>query len=166
MQRASRIGYRINKVVYRGYHATAKLQAMHDGAIEARTKLRLEAETEAQCQELADLKLKREAERAEQRRQLEESDRHHQNRLKRLAHDQQLSQRQAAQEQELNRLRLRNDLKLSHLRQTNRERLAFLQAMQAMQVDLTRYLVAQYQNPDRLIRIDGGRAAQLHLHDQ
>src|SRR5439155_3326069 len=41
-QRAERIGYRVNKVVSRGYGASGKLQAMHDGAIEARTKLKLE----------------------------------------------------------------------------------------------------------------------------
>src|SRR6185369_4457665 len=53
--RAERIGYRINKVVYRGYFASEKLQSMHDGAIETRTSLQLQAETERQAQELADL---------------------------------------------------------------------------------------------------------------
>ncbi len=42
MNRASQCGYRINKVVYRGYGAPDRLQAMHDQAIEARTKLQLE----------------------------------------------------------------------------------------------------------------------------
>jgi hypothetical protein len=36
--------------------------------------------------------------------------------------------------------------------------------MQAMQVNLTRYLVAQYQNSDRLIRIEGEILKLLHLH--
>ena len=35
--RAEQIGYRVSKVVFRGYQAGGKLQAMHDGAIEART---------------------------------------------------------------------------------------------------------------------------------
>lgn len=48
LQRAEKIGYRISKVVYRGYYASDKLQAMHDNAIECRTRLRLEAETERQ----------------------------------------------------------------------------------------------------------------------
>jgi hypothetical protein len=34
-----------------------------------------------------------------------------------------------------------------------------------MQVDLTKYLVAQYQNPDRLIRVEGEKRTQLHLHE-
>ena len=40
--RAGQCGYRINKVVYRGYGAPDRLQQMHDQAIEARTKLQLE----------------------------------------------------------------------------------------------------------------------------
>jgi hypothetical protein len=182
--RAARIGYRINKVVYRGYHATSKLQAMHDNAIEARTRLRLEAETEAQAQELADLKLKREAERAEQRRLMEEADVNHKNRLARLAHDEQLRQRQLAhqersrqrqldRERRLDARRLANEVELTRIKDTIRERLVLLQSMRDMQVDLTRYLVAQYQHPDRVIRIDGAGAAhngnetrpQLHLHE-
>ena len=59
--RAQAIGYRIHKVVYRGYEANPRLQAMHNQAIERRTGLQLEAETEAQAQELADLKAERTA---------------------------------------------------------------------------------------------------------
>ncbi|MEO1857900.1 MAG: hypothetical protein ABGY95_11140 [Rubritalea sp.] len=62
---AERIGYNINKVVYRGYLASNKLQVMHDNAIELRTRLVLENETEVQQQELTDLKLDREHTRAE-----------------------------------------------------------------------------------------------------
>ena len=40
--RASQNGYRVNKVVYRGYAAPDRLQAMHDQAIESRTRLQLE----------------------------------------------------------------------------------------------------------------------------
>src|SRR5438105_4778744 len=38
MGRAAQCGYRINKVVYRGYGAPERLQQMHDQAIEARTR--------------------------------------------------------------------------------------------------------------------------------
>ena len=34
-----------------------------------------------------------------------------------------------------------------------------------MQVDLTRYLVAQFQHPDRSIRISGDNGARLHVHE-
>ena len=36
------IGYEVSKVVFRGYYASEQLQCMHDGAIEARVKLKLE----------------------------------------------------------------------------------------------------------------------------
>lgn len=165
--RAQRIGYRINKVVYRGYQANGKLQTMHDNAIEARTHLRLEAETEAQAQELADLKIEREAERAVQRRKLEEADLQHQSRLKELAHAEQMRRKQADHAWKLEAARRRREAALENLRLRNHERLALLQSMQQMQVDLTRYLVARFQNPDRFIRIDGpadGRPT-LHLHE-
>src|SRR5215213_1987518 len=189
--RAERIGYRVSKVVHRGYEASGKLQAMHDNAIEARTKLRLEADTETQAQELADLKLQREMNRADKRRQMEEQDLTHANRLKRLAHDEELRRQQAVREAELaakqkageadleakrrtaefdlDNRRRGNELEVEHLKEKTRERLALLQAMQGMRVDLTRYLIAQYQHPDRHIRIDGGGLAKgtsrLHLHD-
>ena len=41
----------------------------------------------------------------------------------------------------------------------------FLRDIQGLQVDLIRYLVAQYQHPNRLIRVDGVNGSQLHLHD-
>ncbi|HVK08298.1 MAG TPA: hypothetical protein VM597_05920 [Gemmataceae bacterium] len=66
--RAAQCGYRINKVVYRGYGAPDRLQAMHDQAIEARTRLQLERATEQQSQELEDYKLNAQLARATKRR--------------------------------------------------------------------------------------------------
>src|SRR3954451_5376263 len=113
--RAERIGYRISKIAYRGYHASGKLQAMHDGAIEARTRLRLEAETEAQAQDLADLKVRRELERAVQRRAMEEEDLRHANRLKRMAHEESLRQTQSTRSARLEAKRAVGELDLQHL---------------------------------------------------
>ena len=42
MDRCKMIGYEVSKVVFRGYYASEQLQRMHDGAIEARVKLKLE----------------------------------------------------------------------------------------------------------------------------
>lgn len=164
-QRAERIGYRINKVVYRGYYASDKLQAMHDSAIEVRTKLRLESETEEQAQQLADMKLTREAERTARRQHLEEAQITHDNRLKRLAHEEKLQQQQAEQLREHENRRQQNLIELEHQQAMNREQTTFLQSMQELQIDLTRYLVAQYQNPDKVIRIDAAQTPKLHLHE-
>ncbi|HVE16454.1 MAG TPA: hypothetical protein VNB29_06945, partial [Chthoniobacterales bacterium] len=100
----------------------------------------------------------------------------HQNRLQELAHDAQLHQREAEQKQgfEARRRdeelgidvkRQQNVLALEHERALHEEQAGFFARMRELQVDLTRYLVAQYQNPDKVIRIDGGPAPQMHLHE-
>ncbi|MCE5279461.1 MAG: hypothetical protein ABFD92_02430 [Planctomycetaceae bacterium] len=164
-QRATRIGYRISKVVYRGYLAGEKLQAMHDAAIQARTKLKLEAETERQAQELADLRLAREAARADQQRQMEQAQAQHRIALERLGHDEKLRARTQEQENEAAATQRLNAIDLEHRKAADAQRVDLLRAMQALQVDLTKYLVAQYQNPDRLIRVEGEKRTQLHLHE-
>jgi len=163
LKRAERMGYRIGKVAYRGFDASASLQAMHDEAIETRTKLRLEAEAEEQAQDLADLKLQREhtrsAEtRAETRRTVE-----HEGEMLRLENESRLARERVEAEQEHELRRALHEIELEHEAATNHERLAFLERARALEVDLTRYLVAQYQNPDRLIRVEGG--ADLHVHE-
>lgn len=165
--RAERIGYRINKVVYRGYEANLALQAMHDHAIESRTGLQLEAETERQAQELADLKLAREAERSKQEQEIEQQRTEHQQRMSRLIHEESLRSRADDHQQAVTFKQELNTLELEHTHAQNTEQSAFLGSMREMQIDLTRYLVAQYQHPDRLIRIDSGQEdqPQLHLHE-
>ncbi|MCA9261874.1 MAG: hypothetical protein KDA61_21800, partial [Planctomycetales bacterium] len=163
--RADRIGYRINKVVYRGYVASEKLQLMHDDAIERRTSLKLEAETERQAQDLADLKLEREAERDAQRQAMARKQTEHEESLVRLKHEGKLERRGTQHRQLVEHQREDQSVAIEQIRAENEARLALLQQMQGLQVDLTRYLVAQYQHPDRLIRVDGGVGPQLHLHD-
>jgi hypothetical protein len=174
-QRAEKIGYQINKVVYRGYYASDKLQKMHDDAIECRTQLRLAAETERQSQELADLKLARELERTAKRQEMEEAETRHHNRLQELEHEAKLRQRETDVQQQLEAKRKeetvaaeikkrQNELALENERALHEVQTAFFARMRELQVDLTRYLVAQYQNPDKVIRIDGGPVPQMHLH--
>ena len=62
--RAEMIGYRVSKVVFRGFHSSDALQAMHDKAIHERTRLRLEADTEDHRQRTLDLQLAKEEERS------------------------------------------------------------------------------------------------------
>jgi len=163
--RSERIGYQVNKVVYRGYVASDKLQAMHDSAIETRTALKLEAETERQAQELADLKLAREAERETQRRQIQRAQTEHELQLKQLQHESELARQDQTQKQDMEYQREVKAAELEHVQAEDSERLRFLREMQGLQVDLTRYLVAQYQHPDRSIRVEGANGSQLHLHD-
>jgi hypothetical protein len=163
--RAERIGYRINKVVYRGYVASDKLQSMHDAAIEARTALKLEAETERQAQELADMKLARQGERDAQKRQMQTAETQHEQQIQQMRHEGDARRRETDHKQQLAHRRELQRGDVEHLQAENEERLRFLQTIHSLQVDVTRYLVSQYQHPDRLIRIDGANRTQLHLHE-
>merc|ERR1719389_1456958 len=69
--RAKGIGFEVTKVVFRGYAAPDRLQRMHDDAIERRTKLALDRETEEQEQGLEDMRLRREEERLRRQREME-----------------------------------------------------------------------------------------------
>lgn len=162
---AERIGYHVHKVVYRGYLASDQLQAMHDDAIEKRTALRLEAETERQRQELEDLKLQRESERDETRRGMQTDQATHEQQLLQLKYDADRERREADHQQQLAHQRDVQTADLLHLHKENEQRLQFLREIQGLKVDLTRYLVAQYQHPDRLIQVDGAGDSAVHVHD-
>lgn len=167
-RRADSIGYRITKVVYRGYEAGDTLQEMHNRAIEARTRLRLESETERQAQDLADLKQTREATREQERRDLERQRAEHQNALQGLELQARLRRDLAQQEQQLAITTRTHAVELEHQKAMHQEQIEFLRGAADLKVDLTRYLVAQYQNPDKVVRIEGtdtdGRH-QIHLHE-
>jgi hypothetical protein len=59
-----------------------------------------------------------------------------------------------------------NELAIQRELEHNHQQADFFRSLGGLQVDLTRYLVAQYQNPDRLIRIEGARDSRVHLHEQ
>jgi hypothetical protein len=134
-QRAGRIGYRINKVVHRGYEATPKLQAMHDGAIETRTRLRLESETENQSQALADFKLEREQERSVRRQQIEQAEAEHQHRVKRVAHEEQLRQKQVEHEMLMKLQHLEHDAESRRKEQEQETELTHRRALCEQQIE-------------------------------
>ena len=163
---AERIGYDVTKVVYRGYLAPNKLQQMHDNAIETRTALVLEAETEERRQEIADFQQTHEHERAlldraEQKRTLEhELNQREENRNAELA------TRQAQEELELQLLQQRQATEETHQKNLLELRKQEWTHLQAANADLTAVLVAQERNPDKLIRLENGKAeAPVHLHE-
>mmetsp|Transcript_8658 Transcript_8658/g.16185 ORF Transcript_8658/g.16185 Transcript_8658/m.16185 type:complete len:464 (-) Transcript_8658:119-1510(-) len=93
--RASSIGFEVTKVVFRGYGAPQRLQKMHDDAIERRTKLALERETEQQEQSLLDMKLEREEQRLHKQWEIEKATEEHKRALQREQHQaEQLQQKE------------------------------------------------------------------------
>ena len=161
LARANAIGYRIGKVVYRGYGAPPALQQMHDEAIQSRTRLQLERATQQQAQELEDFKQDRALARAGK-------DRH----AHAEAFEQQLAiegrQEAARLEQEAARRAAVRELALHDSQQT--EALAaeqdarvrtHLAALAEMGVDLTAYLTQN--RADKVIELRG-QGSDPHLH--
>lgn len=154
LEGANRIGYRINKVVYRGYAASKQLQAMHDHAIETRTGLVLETEIENQQQELNDLKQTREHERAaEQRIEATRAQQHL------LDHNQKKHNHDLAIKKELQAAEKTHQEEVLTLQQQKWDHL------KSLDTDLTAVLVAKEHNPDKTIRLEAGKNTPLHLHE-
>lgn len=164
---AERIGYKVSKVVYRGYTARDQLQAMHDNAIETRTKLVLEAETEERKQELADLQQEREHRRAEHQRREEERTLAHRLEQLRQERDEQIAERRASEELELELTRRRHETEETHQKNLQQLRFEEWQNLHGAGADLTAVLVAQQRNPDKLIRLEQNPAqvCGFHLHE-
>lgn len=159
--RAAQNGYRINKVVYRGYGAPDRLQAMHDQAIEARTRLQLERATEQQAQELEDDKLQAQMNRATKRRteQAIEVDAELEMVKKRSEADarHKEAERTAGREQRRRNAETEQEIQ----RQTEERSRQHLGALKEMGVDLTAFLTQG--RADRVIELRGNGAA-THVH--
>ncbi|MBK1828194.1 hypothetical protein [Haloferula rosea] len=164
---AKRIGYRINKVVYRGYLAPGKLQQMHDNAIETRTRLLLESETEQRKQEVADLQQARDHERAARDREEEQRNLSHRLDLSRRTRLDELSGTREQEQLELELLTQKQEAEVVH-----RQRMIELQADEWLRLkdagaDLTAVLVAKERNPDKVIRLEqeASQGTGVHLHE-
>lgn len=160
--RAAQNGYRINKVVYRGYGAPDRLQAMQDQAIEARTKLQLERATEEQAQNLEDYKLNAQMNRATRRRteQAVEVDMELELARKRQEADarHKLAERSALREQR----RRDAEAELDIRQQADDRQRQHLASLREMGVDLTAFLTQG--RADRVIELRGnGVSPHLHL---
>merc|ERR1711988_613790 len=93
-------GLTVSKVVFRGFLAPQRLQKMHDDAIERRTKLVLERESEVQEQKLTDERLAKEEEREKTKREMETAKAAHRACLQRSEFEAAQQQKKAVAEQE------------------------------------------------------------------
>jgi hypothetical protein len=161
INRAAQCGYRINKVVYRGYGAPDRLQAMHDQAIEARTKLQLERATEQQAQELEDFKLRAQMARAAQRRTEQTAEVDAELELTRRRAEADLRAKEAIRSALRDQRRadaVANAETRGDIDARQREHLA---GLKEMGVDLTAYLTQG--RADRVIELRGANGTHVHL---
>jgi hypothetical protein len=159
--RATQCGYRINKVVYRGYGAAEALQQMHDQAIQARTRLQLDRATEEQAQELENFKLDAQLARASKRRTEQTGEVEHDLELTRKRQEAELRQRGEQEALGRERLRLEAELQLHVRRAQDEQQRQHLAALREMGVDLTAYLTQA--RADRVIELRGAAGTHVHL---
>jgi hypothetical protein len=159
--RAAQTGYRIAKVVYRGYGAPDRLQAMHDQAIEARTRLQLERATEQQAQELEDYKLTAQMVRAGKRRTEQGVEVDTEIELARKRQEAELRQREADRDAAREQRRRDAESQLDVRRLADERQRQHLTALREMGVDLTAFLTQG--RADRVIELRGGNG-KTHVH--
>ena len=168
-ERSRHIGYQVTKVVFRGYHASDKLQDLHDRAVQRRTQMKVSIEKETKEQDLTDFKLRNE----HQREALEQN-----MKLEKLQHQQQLEKEKHLHELKLGEkqheemLRLKKEKALAELRARQKEqeeKLLYLRKLHSLGVDVTQYLAGEKPRPDNLLRVvttgKGGNAV-VHIHPQ
>jgi Type II secretion system (T2SS), protein E, N-terminal domain len=160
--RASQCGYRINKVVYRGYGAPDRLQQMHDQAIEARTKLQLERATEQQAQDLESFKLESQMVRAGKRRHEQTAEVTHQLELDQKRQEADLKTREALSSFQRQQQRLTSELRLEQRTRQDAHERDHLAELYRMGVDLTAYLTQS--RADQVIELRGPQGNSTHLH--
>ena len=159
--RAAQCGYRLNKVVYRGYAAPPALQQLHDQATQNRVRLQLERATERQAQEIVDQKLELELARGEKNRLEEERAQGHKLTMQERALAAHLSsdaQRRAASREQ--KALDEQAVEVSEAARQARER-EHLADLKAMGVDLTALLTQS--RADKVIELRGDARAHVHL---
>lgn len=159
--RASQCGYRINKVVYRGYGAPDSLQRMHDEAIESRTRLQLERATMQQAQDLEDVKQTRAIVRASRERDEERATLEHE--LGQVARRTESEIKDAQRRAEVARKELAADALVARAKKEADDLLEAkrLDALKGLGVDLTKLLTQG--RADQIIELRGQNGTP-HLH--
>jgi hypothetical protein len=159
--RAEQSGYRINKVVYRGYGAPQSLQAMHDQAIEARTKLELERATEQQAQNLENYKLDCQLARAGKRRTEQASEVEHDLQLAKRRQEAEIEKQESQRAFLMRQKRAETDFRIEARQREDAQQRDHLAALRDLGVDLTAYLTQA--RADRVIELRGAAGTHVHL---
>jgi hypothetical protein len=134
---------------------------MHDQAIEARTRLQLERETERQRQDLESAKLESDLVRSAKRRAEQSQEVEHEVALKQTKLEAELQGLDASETLRREQGRLDAELKQTLSRLDDAREREHLGALKEMGVDLTAYLTRG--RPDRVIELRGSDGS-THVH--
>ncbi|MFK7820049.1 MAG: hypothetical protein AB8G99_15110 [Planctomycetaceae bacterium] len=164
LNRAEQSGYQINNVVFRGYGAPDSLQRMQDEAIEARTKLQLQRDTEQQEQQLEDYKLESQLSRSSKRRSEQADEIRHDLALNKEKQQAVLEHREKQKRSDNEQRRQAAEVQHAIQREKHSIEQSHYQALSEMGVDLTAYLTQA--RADQVIELRGdGSQPHVHLQD-
>jgi len=157
-------GFRLLKVVYRGYSTSGQLQAMHDEAIAKRTRLRLQQDTAAVEQEEQAMQLRCRQERSHQEQEVAEASARHELAMLSLKAEQKRTDKDADHAQSLRHMVEGAETEAKALLLKHDEELRRFQALKEMGVDLTKYMcTVGDRQPDQHIRIDAANPTAVHM---
>lgn len=163
--RCRMIGYEVSKVVFRGYYASEQLQRMHDGAIEARVKLKLDFESEEQTESLIDMNIKNDQERAALEQRLELDELSHRQSIERCEHEHNVALMKQQHVEAMCRRQKQQQARLVLKQLVDEQRTVFYDHLFTLGVDLTTFLLSHHPQPAQVIRVVGdGAATNLHVH--
>eukprot|EP01086_Lenisia_limosa_P015762 TRINITY_DN5250_c0_g1_i2.p1 TRINITY_DN5250_c0_g1~~TRINITY_DN5250_c0_g1_i2.p1 ORF type:complete len:442 (-),score=103.23 TRINITY_DN5250_c0_g1_i2:26-1351(-) len=165
-EQASRVGYDVSKVVYRGYQASNALQAMHDQSIEARTELRLKADTDLQGEDLEDMRVARKEDRNKKVQSIEEAEVRHKISLAEMEHETDIKSQTQQAECDLIKVKSSNTESRFHEDALDASKLKYYTELSNLGVDLTQFLVALNTCPTQHIKLDSGKGStvpEVHL---
>ncbi len=169
--RMEQSGFKLLRVVYRGYSTSDKLKAVHESSIAERTRLKLTADTRAMEHEQAALDLQSKRARAAAEAEVLESEARHTAAVEALRAQAARAARDQEHEQELRHAKEREAQKLAMTKDLHDEEARMYAALKGMGVDLTKYLCtksAAMVRPDHHVRVDapaadGGNPPSLHF---
>ncbi|CAL1545425.1 unnamed protein product [Lymnaea stagnalis] len=147
--RADRVGFKVQKVVFRGYHASDKLQEMQNSAIESRTQLRLQREIEEQEQKLANFKLNKLQERSSIQQIMEVKRQAHGQKIAALTQKHKLEMEEMMHSQKLSLAAMETKMKLEQRKAEDAQKIKHLASLAGVNVDVNRYLTLQCDSPAR-----------------
>lgn len=163
-ERSKSIGYNVSKVVFRGYFAHDKLQKLHDGAIEVRTKLKINYETEEQEQNMTDIKLKNEKERIDMEQKIELEELEHKQQMEKAAKQHKLDMELKAENEKRRKWETERAGELESKKASDEQQVDFYKNLHGLSVDLNQYITSLSQRPEKVTRIVSKSPANLHLH--
>ncbi len=155
-------GYKISNITFRGYLTNNKLQKMHDDAIEARTALVLERDTEKERQDIMDFKLAK----TKQRNIEENLIKHAQVKNKIDIENMELNADLNKQHARLIADLEKQDSELGIVRNQNLEKINYYNKLKEIGIDVTRVMVEKEMAStkiDKMIRIVSDKQDPINI---